>query len=129
MKFLQKEYNWRPYPQKHFESRFTKFFEGYWLPKRFGFDPRRVQYSSLILTGQISREEALKRLEKDVYTIDELRLEKEYITKKLDISLEELESYFELPRKFYWDYPNQQRIFKLGSNILKRIGIEKSIKR
>ena len=47
-KTLEKEYGWRPFPQKHFESEFTKFFEGYWLPKRFGFDVRRVQFSSLI---------------------------------------------------------------------------------
>ena len=56
---LETEYGWKPYPQKHFESRFTRFFEGYWLPKRFNFDPRRVQLSSLILTNQISRDEAL----------------------------------------------------------------------
>ena len=48
LKMLEAEYGWKPYPQKHFESRFTKFYEGYWLPERFGFDTRRVQYSSLI---------------------------------------------------------------------------------
>ena len=58
MEFLKKEYGWMPYPQKHFESRFTRFYEGYWLPKRFGFDTRKVQLSSLILTNQITREDA-----------------------------------------------------------------------
>ena len=129
MKFLSDNYNWRPYPQKHFESNFTKFFEGYWLPKRFGFDPRRVQFSSLILTGQLSRDEALKKLENDVYTPEELKLDKDYITKKLDINHEDLERYFNLPKKFYWDYPNNEKIFRWGSKVLKKFGIEKSIKR
>ena len=53
---LKELYDWREYPQKHFESRFTKFYESYWLPERFGFDPRRVQFSSLILTGQMTRD-------------------------------------------------------------------------
>ena len=50
IQLLQDRFGWQPYPQKHFESRFTQFYEGYWLPKKFGFDTRRVQYSSLILT-------------------------------------------------------------------------------
>ena len=59
---LINKYGWKPYPQKHFESRFTSFYEGYWLFNRFGFDVRRVQYSSLILTKQISRDQALSDL-------------------------------------------------------------------
>ena len=51
MELLQKEYGWKPYPQKHFESRFTRFFEGWWLPARFGYDMRRREFSSMILTG------------------------------------------------------------------------------
>ena len=53
----------------------------------------------------------------------------EFICKKLDISINELESYHELPKKFYWDYPNQERIFNLGAKVLKKLGLEKSIKR
>jgi N-acetyl sugar amidotransferase len=77
---LEQEYGWKPYPQKHFESRFTKFFEGYWLPERFGFDTRRVQYSSLILTKQLSREEALKKLEKPAYDPATIEDEFKYIS-------------------------------------------------
>lgn len=62
MKLLAEKFGWLPYPQKHFESRFTKFYEGYWLPIKFGYDTRRVQYSSLILTNQMTREEAIERL-------------------------------------------------------------------
>ena len=53
IELLSKNFDWQPYPQKHFESRFTKFYESYWLFERFGYDVRRVQFSSLILTNQM----------------------------------------------------------------------------
>lgn len=129
LQMLADEYGWKPYPQKHFESRFTKFFEGYWLPERFGFDTRRVQYSSLILTGQMTRGDALKKLEAPAYnpaTIDE---EFHYIATKLGIQPDELGGYRDQPKKFYWDYKNQEAVFKIGARILKAIGAERSIKR
>jgi len=129
LKMLAKEYGWKPYPQKHFESRFTKFYEGYWLPERFGFDTRKVQYSSLILTGQMTRKEALKKLEKPAYDPDTIDDEFDYIATKLGITSKELRCFFEMPKKFYWDYNNQERIFNLGAKILRFIGKEKAIKR
>lgn len=129
IKILEEEYGWKSYPQKHFESRFTKFFEGYWLPERFGFDTRRVQFSSLILTGQMTREEALEKLSKPPYDLETIGDEFNYIAKKLQISPEELNSYFTMPKKFYWDYKNQENLFKIGAKFLKLIGAEKSIKR
>lgn len=129
MQFLEDEYGWMPYPQKHFESRFTKFYEGYWLPKRFGFDTRRVQFSSLILTDQLSREEALKMLEKPAMTEEEAQVEIEYVSNKLDISKEELIKYLEMPLKNYSDYPNSLAMFDLGAKFLKMLGLEASIKR
>lgn len=128
-KVLADTYGWRPYPQKHFESRFTRFYEGYWLPTRFGYDTRRVQYSSLILTGQMSREEALERLKQPAYdpaTIDE---DFEYIATKLGISVQELRSYHEMPLKTYKDYNNQEWLFDLGAKTLKALGIERAVKR
>lgn len=126
---LSEKYGWRPYPQKHFESRFTRFYEGYWLPTRFGYDTRRVQYSSLILTGQMTREDALKRLGAPAYdpaTIDE---DFEYIATKLGISVDELRSYHRMPLKTYRDYRNQQWLFDLGARTLKLLGVEHAIKR
>lgn len=124
MKILQEEYDWKPYPQKHFESRFTKFFEGYWLPERFGFDPRRVQFSSLILTGQMTRDEALEKLSQPAYDPETIKDEFNYIATKLDITPEELQYYFNMPKKYYWDYRNQQNIFRLGAKTLNLIGEE-----
>lgn len=126
---LTEQYGWRAYPQKHFESRFTKFYEGYWLPTRFGYDTRRVQYSSLILTGQMTREEALSKLAKPAYDPDTIDDEFEYIANKLRISVDELRSYHEMPKKWYWDYPNQEAMFDFGAKVLKAIGVERSIKR
>jgi N-acetyl sugar amidotransferase len=126
---LSSKYGWCAYPQKHFESRFTKFFEGYWLPTRFGYDTRRVQYSSLIQTGQMSRAEATKKLISPAYdpaTIDE---EFEYIATKLGISADELHSYHTMPHKTWRDYKNNSWMFNIGSHVLKAAGIEKSVKR
>jgi N-acetyl sugar amidotransferase len=129
LKFLGQEYGWKPYPQKHFESMFTKFYEGYWLPERFGFDTRRVQFSSLILTGQMPREEALEKLKKPAYDPKTIDQEFEYIATKLGISVAELRGYFSMPKKFYWDYKNQKNMFNIGAKVLKAIGLETSIKR
>jgi N-acetyl sugar amidotransferase len=129
IRLLEREYGWKPYPQKHFESRFTKFYESYWLPERFGFDPRRVQFSSLILTGQMTRDEALNRLEKPAYDPSTIGSDFEYVATKLRISADELNHYFTMPRKFYWDYKHQEKLFNAGAGVLKAIGLETSIKR
>lgn len=126
---LEREYGWKAYPQKHFESRFTRFYEGYWLPTRFGYDTRRVQFSSLILTGQMTRDEALERLKSPAYdpaTIDE---DFEYIATKLRISIDELRGYHEMPLKTYRDYRNREWMFDLGAKVLRLIGAEKATKR
>lgn len=129
MDFLNKEYGWTPYHQKHFESRFTKFYEGYWLPKKFGYDTRKVQYSSLILTGQMDRDDALERLKLPAIPDDEARHDFEYVATKLGITTAELKSYMDAPNKSYKDYKNNENMFNIGAKILKFIGIEKSIKR
>lgn len=129
IKLLSSEYGWKPYPQKHFESRFTKFFEGYWLPERFGFDTRKVQFSSLILTDQMTRNEALSKLKEPSFNKLKIDDEFDYIAKKLEIDSDELMHFFKLPKKFYWDYKNQESLFKLGAKVLQLMGSEKAVKR
>lgn len=126
---LRDEYGWRAYPQKHFESRFTKFFEGYWMPTRFGYDTRKVQFSSLILTGQMTREEALEKLRAPAYDPNTIDDEFAYIAKKLGIGVEELTHYHQMPLKSYKDYRNQEALFNVGAKVLRTIGFERSIKR
>ena len=103
MALMEREYGWKAPSQKHFESRFTRFFEGYWLPTRFGFDMRRIQFSSLILSKQMTREEALILLEEPPYDPEDIQQDFEYIATKLGISVDELRGYHEMPKKFYWD--------------------------
>jgi N-acetyl sugar amidotransferase len=129
LELLEREYGWKPYPQKHFESRFTRFYESYWLPERFGFDTRRVQFSSLILTGQMTRNEAIAKLANPSYDPATIDQEFEYIATKLGISVDELNSYFTMDRKFYWDFRNQEGLFNFGAKFLKAVGLETSIKR
>lgn len=126
---LSSLYGWRPYPQKHFESRFTRFYEGYWLPERFGYDTRRVQFSSLILTGQMTRNEAIEELKRPAYDPETISHEFDYIARKLGIGSEELRGYFTMPKKTYADYRNQRWMFDLGARVLQAIGAEKAVKR
>ena len=122
-------YGWESFNQKHFESRFTRFYEGYWLPTRFGFDTRRVQFSSLILTGQMTREEALRELKEEPYNLDSIDDDFKYIANKLDISVDELRGYHEMDLKLYTDYPNIEWIFDLGAKFLQMLGSEAAVKR
>jgi len=126
---LSKIYGWKAYPQKHFESRFTKFYEGYWLPTRFGYDMRRVQFSSLIVTGQMTREDALKKLESPPYDPNTIDEEFEYIANKLEISVDELRDYHQMPKKWFRDYKNEEWLFDFGAKVMKFMGLERAIKR
>jgi N-acetyl sugar amidotransferase len=120
---LTKEYGWKPYVQKHFESRFTQFYEGYWLPSRFGYDMRRNQLSSLILTDQMNRSDALKILETPPLSTEFVELEKSFISNKLNIEVSELSDYHNLPLKYFWDFRNRKTLFNLGERILRFLNI------
>ena len=127
--FLVDYFGYQRYAQKHFESRFTKFYESYWLPKKFGYDTRKVQYSSLIVTGQMSREEALEKLKKPAYDEETIKQDFEYIATKLGITVEELQSYMDAPNKTYKDYKNQMTIYDVGAKVMRLLGLEKGGKR
>jgi len=129
IKLLIEKFGWQPYPQKHFESRFTRFYEGYWLPKKFGYDTRRVQFSSLILTGQMTRDEALAKLQHPAYDESTIAQDFEYIATKLGISVAELQGYMDAPNKTYRDYKSQEHTYALGSRVMKALGLESGGKR
>ena len=129
MQLLVDKYGYQKYPQKHFESRFTRFYESYWLPKKFGFDTRKVQYSSLILTNQMTRKEALEKLKSPAYDPETIHQDFQYIATKLAISVEELQSYMDAPNKTYKDYKSQDNIYNIGAKVMRFIGLEKGGKR
>jgi len=124
VKLLSERFGWQPYPQKHFESRFTRFYEGFWLPKKFGFDTRKVQFSSLIVTGQMTREEALEKLKLPPFDEATVSQEFEYVATKLGISVVELQGYLDAPNKSYKDYKSQDAIYSVGAKVMKFVGLE-----
>jgi N-acetyl sugar amidotransferase len=103
---IKKELDWKEYGGKHYESVYTKFFQGYILPEKFGFDKRKGHLSNLICAGVISREEALKKLELPPIEKEEVSYLKQYVAKKFNISDKELEEIINYPIKKYQDYPN-----------------------
>lgn len=123
VELLKERFGWQEYGQKHFESRFTKFYESYWQPVRFGIDKRRAQFSSLILTGQMTRDEALKELSRPAYDEKTIAQDFEYVATKLGITVDELQSYADAPRKSYRDYRSQKWIFDLGTRVMIAFGM------
>jgi N-acetyl sugar amidotransferase len=122
---LGRLFGWARFRHKHHESRFTRFYEDYWLPRRFGFEKRRAHFSSLILTGQMTRDAALQRLTASEMDEHFLEQEFEYIAHKLGLSSAELQQTFDGPRKTFRDYKNKRAVIGLGANILRAIGLEK----
>ncbi|WP_264484076.1 N-acetyl sugar amidotransferase [Pseudoalteromonas piscicida] len=122
---LEKEFGWQRFKHKHHESRFTRFYEDFWLPRRFGFEKRRAHFSSLIMTGQMDRQDAITRISKPEMDEHFLEQEFEYTAHKLDLSVEQLQAIFELPKKTYRDYKNKRWLIGFGANFLRWIGLEK----
>ena len=129
MNLLVKKFGYQAYPQKHFESRFTRFYESYWLPERFGYDTRKVQYSSLIVTNQMTRNDALKKLKELPYDKNNIKNDFEYVSNKLSISVNELQQYMDMPKKTYKDYKSQESIYNIGALGMRLFGLEKGGKR
>lgn len=122
---LEQLYGWQRFKHKHHESRFTRFYEDYWLPRRFGFEKRRAHFSSLIMTGQMTRDEALDRISRPEMDEHFLQQEFEYVAHKLGLTVEELQQLFDSPKKTYRDYKNKRWMIGLGANILRWLGLEK----
>ncbi|WP_339695200.1 N-acetyl sugar amidotransferase [uncultured Roseivirga sp.] len=129
VELLKDKFGWQEYPQKHFESRFTKFYESYWLYEKFGFDVRKVQYSSLILTGQMTREEAIEKLKSKPYDPENIHHDFEFVANKLDMEVSELQACFDAPNKTYKDYKNQESIYNMGATIMRSLGLVRGGKR
>lgn len=121
MEFLKEKLNWRFYGGKHHESKYTKFIQSYYLYEKFGIDYRRATLSSQICSGEISREEAAKQLVGKPYDESKIEEEKQYIAKKLKISREEFEKILNLPGKYFWDYPNDEKKLKFIYDTYRRI--------
>ena len=113
IEILQKELGWQYYGGKHYESIYTRFLQGYILPTKFNIDKRRAHLSTLICSGQLTREEALQEMEHAPYPTEEMmKTDKEYVLKKLGLTEDEFEEIMSLPLKTFRDYPSDYRLFQ-----------------
>jgi len=122
MPLLENELGWKYYGGKHYESIYTRWYQGYWLPLKFGFDKRRCHLSSLICSGETSREDALSEINKPSYDKNMQQSDTSYIIKKLGISHQEFENILKMPAKNYKDYSKlnyyyMRNAYKLGRYI------------
>lgn len=125
MKLLHEKYGWESYANKHYENVFTRWYEGYFLPHKFGYDTRRNVLSNQILAGTMTREDAKKILEQPPYDPEQMEEDKEYIAKKLGVSTEEFEKIIEGENKTIYDYKNERELIHLAVQIAKMVGVEK----
>lgn len=124
---LERLFGWQKFQHKHHESRFTRFYEDYWMPRKFGFHKRKAHFSSLILTGQMTRNEALERLSKPEMSEEFLKQEFEYVANKLDLTVEKLQQIFEGENKTFHNYKNKRKLIGLGANIMRLTGMERRL--
>ena len=124
---LAERYGWQKYSHKHYESRFTRFYEGYWLPKKFGYDKRRAHFSSLILTQQLTRAEALDRISRPAYDEQQAQKDLEYVAKKLGLSAEQFRALMAGENKSYRDYKSSMTLIDLGTRVLRLFNAQRAL--
>lgn len=122
---LEEEFGWKPYENKHYENIFTRFYEGYWLPKKFGYDKRKCYFSSEILSGQLERSEAIKLLGQNPYDEKTALEDMEYITNRLGMGKEEFMRLMNSQNKTFRDYKNRERLLNLAIKFAMFVGVEK----
>jgi len=127
MQELADRFSWQKYAHKHYESRFTRFYEGYWLPMKFGYDKRRAHFSSLILTKQMTRSDALDRLSRPAFDEETIEHDLEYVANKLDFTVTELKQIMAGQNKSYHDYRNSKTLIDFGTKALRASGVQRAI--
>ena len=124
---LETLFGWQKFKHKHHESRFTRFYEDYWMPRKFGFHKRRAHFSSLIMTGQMTRDEALERISRPEMDEHFLAQEFEYVANKLGLTTTELQVIFDGSNKSCLDYKNKRWAIGVGANVMRMLGLEKRL--
>lgn len=113
---------WRDYGGKHYESVFTRYFQGYYLPTKYGFDKRKAHLSSLILSGEITRDEALTQMKSSNYDENLCKQDHEFIAKKLGVTTAQLEEIFARPIVDHLAYPNMKKQWDFTRRMMSRAG-------
>lgn len=119
---LQRDFNFKPYPYKHYESLFTRFYQGYILPTKFGVDKRIIHLATLVASGQMLREDALKAMENSPYPSRQMLEEDiEYFLKKMNWTQKMLDDYLSRPERKHDDFPSEKKKFQFVSSLPERI--------
>lgn len=127
LEFLVKELDYRPYPYKHYESIFTRFYQGYILPVKFGIDKRKLHLSTLIISGQLTREKALRMMESTPYPSQEaLEEDIEYFLKKMGWTREQLTTYLRAPEVAHHRYGSEWELSKRVNRVSRLVKSAKS---
>ena len=114
---LGRELGWEPYGEKHHESIYTKFVQSFYLPKKFNIDYRKATFSTMICAGEMTREQAIEKLQTNPWKEETMQQELDYIAKKFNISTVQLKQYIDNPPKYYWDYPNAEKFLEFGYRV------------
>jgi N-acetyl sugar amidotransferase len=121
MEILKTKLDWKYYGGKHYESVYTRFYQGFILPVKFNIDKRKAHLSSLIFSGQLSRQEALEELQKPIYPPGLLEEDKLFVFKKFNINESDFDEILSLPNKTYRDYPNQSHLIAKLRKVLNKL--------
>lgn len=124
---LKELFGWEKFQHKHHESRFTRFYEDYWMPRKFGYEKRRAHFSSLIMTGQMTREAALERISMPEMDSHFHEREFEFVANKLGLTVDELQEIFEGENKTYHDYKNKRFLIGMGAYVMQKLGLERRL--
>lgn len=108
---LQKELGWKDYGGKHYESVWTRFYQGYILPEKFKVDKRKAHLSALICSGQITRQDALEEMKQPAYDPEIFRIDKAFVLKKLELTEEEFEKIMAMPVRSHRDFDTEGSLF------------------
>jgi N-acetyl sugar amidotransferase len=122
---IAEDLGWRDYGGKHYESVFTRYFQGSYLPRKFGFDKRKAHLSSLIVSGQAGREESLESLAHPDYPAELEQQDHEFIAKKLGLSVAQFDEIIAQPPVDHLVYPNSKWAFDLLIRLTDRLGIRR----
>jgi len=121
IKVLKEEFDWKYYGGKHYESKYTRFIQSYYLYEKFGIDYRRATLAVQICTGEMNRDDAIKQLKSKPFDPSKIEEEKQYISKKLSVPRDEFERILNLPAKWYWDYPNDDKKLSFIYNTYRKL--------
>lgn len=112
IKTISQELAWKDYGGKHFESIFTRFYQGYILPKKFGVDKRRAHLSNLVASKQMTRDDALQEMKEEYYPVELMEQDKAFFIKKFDLTEREFEEIMNMPIQKHEDFPMEKSVYE-----------------